>query len=260
MTLDLAKFGSIDKPLRASQLHKIVACAWRGVFEMLNDEGVSGKAADTGSAMHLAAATWHGGKGVPASIAAMNANAAALFPLADLDEAARIFERYRADPRNNPPACRIAEIEVKGVATLEPWVKGEPPIVIHGTADQIRIGDDGMRYVWDIKTGAALHAAQMQAHHAYQLAAYAIATKSKPGGFIRTKGYFTRGAELPSPHGVFVPADFTNPYAVLDAVRLAVSLIRSGNVTASPGDACGMCVFAGLSHCLPKLSSFLETI
>lgn len=250
MPLDLSNFGGAARPLRASQLHVLVSCTWRGVAEMLNlERGESGPAADTGSAVHFAVAQFHRGAGEVRAAADMR-GALAAFPLADLDEAERIFGRYFADPRNRN--ADILAIEQKIEVILPAWIEGEPPIVIHGTLDQVR-RVDGVLEVWDLKTGNR-DGQYMQQMHAYQIAAYSLGFPgARPGGYIRTKGYFTRGAALPSPHGVFIPACIPDPMGCLDAVRLAVSLIRSGNVTAHPGDVCGYCPMSAVEFCLPKL-------
>src|SRR4051812_23628872 len=53
-------FGSAARPLRPSQLGHLVLCHWRGLareLDMLDND--SGKAADTGSAVHFAVAAYH---------------------------------------------------------------------------------------------------------------------------------------------------------------------------------------------------------
>lgn len=211
----------------------------------------SGKSADTGGAAHHAIAALHNGATEARALAGMR-EALAAFPLADLDQADRIVAAYWADPRNRD--ANVIAVETRVTAVLCPWTVGEPMIVIHGTVDQVRMVD-GVAEVWDIKTGDR-DAVYMQEHHCYQLAAYTLGFggTARPGGYIRTKGYFTRGADKPSPRGVFIPACIPDLTRCLDAVRLAVSLIRHGHVTAHPGDHCGFCPLVSLESCLPKLS------
>lgn len=244
-------FGSASNPLRPSRLGYLVLCHWRGLakaLDMLQDE--SGKAAGTGSAVHFAVAAFHRGEVDP--VARMRA-VSATFPLADMVEAERIFGRYVADPRNHN--AEVVRIEFPIRLELDPKYLDGPPIVIEGTLDQIR-RVDGFDEVWDVKTGDRTPL-YMQNVHALQLAAYAMGAGVRPGGYIRTKGYFTRGAALPDPAGVFVPAGIADPDKLLDAVRWAVCAIRSGQIVATPGDHCSTCDFAGNEYCVPKLQQHL---
>ncbi len=117
--------------------------------------------------------------------------------------------------------------------------------------------------MWDIKSGDR-SGQYFQNHYALQLAGYTMATPVEPirgyeglpiiaGGYIRLKGYRTRGAKMPDPDGVFVPADIPDPDALLDAVRWAVCMIRSGYYVATPGVHCENCSFASHSFCVPRL-------
>ncbi len=254
---DLKDFGSAAYPLRASGLHGLVACTLRAGLEYLEmKKSESRKSADTGSAAHFAIANLHRGETETRAVAGM-AEALGAFPLADLHQAGRIVEAYWADPRNRDAEFVTIKgataVEVKVAAVLLPWEGDSPAIVIHGTADQIRIVD-GVAEVWDVKTGDR-DAVYMQQEYAFQLAAYSIGfgETARPGGLIRTKGYFTRGAEKPSPRGVFIPACIPDASKLLDAVRLSVHLIRNGAVTANPGSQCDFCPFTALEYCQPKL-------
>src|SRR5262245_1800132 len=78
----------------------LMTCSWRAVADMYTtEEGESGPAADTGSAMHHAAAEFHRGKGLAECLDSMRANVGK-FPLADLQDAASMFLLYAQDPRN----------------------------------------------------------------------------------------------------------------------------------------------------------------
>lgn len=243
-------FGDADHPLRPSQLNYLVLCHWRALakeLDMLHDD--SGKAADTGSAVHLAVATFHKKAGDP--VAKMRA-AVAAFPQADLGAAEGIFERYVEDPRNLDAEVICCEEKVSLIL--------DGDIHIAGTLDQLRWNAEHRRYeVWDVKTGNR-DPLYFQNVYALQMAAYVLAAQATlthqpvvAGGYIRTKGYFTRGAELPSPHGVFVLAALGDPNTLLDSVRAAVMAIRNGVIVATPGDHCGTCSFAGNEFCIPAL-------
>lgn len=248
----MTTFGNETSPLRPSQLAGLVSCSWKAVYqamEHVRDE--SGPSADLGSAVHFAVAAYHRKE---ADAVARMREAAAAFPLADLDEAERIFGRYVADPRNSQ--AEVVAIEFPITVRLDPKYLDGPPIVIEGTLDQVRRVGDTFE-VWDLKTGNR-DGLYMQQHYAMQLAAYTLGAAATfapvvPGGYLRTKGYFTRGAVLPSPQGVFVPACIPDPDALLDAVRWSVCAIRAGYVIASPGDHCGFCPLQGIEFCIPKL-------
>lgn len=215
------------------------------------ERGESGKSADTGTAAHLGISAWHTNRQDFADAVAKMRAASAAFPLADLDEAERITKRYTEDPRNRD--AEVVAVETQVTLSLDPKFVAGPPIVIRGTADQLRREDGGRLVVWDIKTGNR-EGLYFQNLYALQIAAYSVALGAEPGGYIRTKGYFTRGAELPAPHGVFVPADVGDPDAVLDAVRWAVCCVREGYVVATPGLHCEYCQFAGVVRCVPALA------
>ncbi len=254
----MRNFGTANHPLRVSQLPYLVLCTWRAVaLELgITTREPSGKAADTGTAAHLGIATWHlNGKKLADAVAAMRA-ASAGFPLADLDEAERFVTRYTDDPRNQE--AEVVAVEQKVEVEIDPRFTSGPPIVIQGTCDQIRrVG--GRLQVWDVKTGNR-DALYFQNRHALQLAAYTLAVSRMyvetvdPGGYVRIKGYFTRGASLPSPDGVFVPADIADPDALLDAVRWAVCAIREGYYVPTPGEHCADCPLTSNSFCVPMLA------
>ncbi len=261
-------FATAAKPIRMSRLPSIVLCTWKAAAEELAmiDRGESGRAADTGSAAHLAIATWHqnGGK-LADALDAMRA-ASAAFPLFDPKDAEMFVRPYTLDPRNRD--AEIEAIEQKVTLRLEPkYIEGSE-IVVTGTLDQIRVNQQtGDREVWDIKSGDR-SGQYFQNHYALQLAGYTVAASQcsddwrniselyprvAAGGYIRLKGYRTRGAKMPDPDGVFVPGDIPDPDALLDAVRWAVCMIRSGYYVATPGVHCENCSFASHSFCVPKL-------
>ena len=95
---DLSLFASEAFPLRASALPALIQCPWRAVLmaaESFDDR--SGKAADTGIAVHLAAKLFHKGDSIESALKAMGEASAIDFPLADLDDAERQLA-YAGDP------------------------------------------------------------------------------------------------------------------------------------------------------------------
>lgn len=222
-------------------------------LELEQDTG--GKAADTGSAVHKAIATWHGnGFNVTEALAAMR-EGVQQYPLADLGDAELHFRPYCRDPRNAVPLAIGTTAERKVTLSLPPH-ENDPtrqPIVVQGTLDQLR--QDGA--VWDVKTGKSHGGWDMLHDYALQLAAYAVASGTRPGGIIRTYGYRVRGAAdaESQPDGVFFESPWSLEECVmmLDAVRIVVAHIRAGEVWAGPGTHCGWCPARGLENCLPRM-------
>jgi hypothetical protein len=223
----------------------------------------AGQAADTGSAVHKAIAAWHrNGQDYPAALAAMR-DAITEYPLADLHDAELHFRPYTKDPRNI--GAEIYAVEERVIFSLAPasFDPTQEEIVVRGTLDQLRFRD-GQLYIDDVKTGKRKNGWDMMNHYALQLAAYAVgATKCcgqtvLPGAIIRTYGYRVRGADRPEtePGGVFFnyTADLAQCDALLNAVRIAVAMIRLGQPWASPGEHCGYCPALGLDNCLPRLT------
>lgn len=248
-------FGDASNPLRPSRLGNLWQCLYRAVAEADGMESAGGKAADTGTAAHLAVAKFHGGASVEEALAAMN-GAARDFPLADLHDAEISFTHYAADPRNQTAKVVAAELKIRLV--IEPKFIEGPPIVIEGTADQVR-DEGGTLRVWDLKTGKT-SAVEMLHGYALQVAAYTLGVAAAfpgrrvmPGGILRSYAYRTRGASLPSPDGVFLesPFSFEDCDALLDGARLAVCMIREGLITVTPGAHCTYCPLGGIDLCLP---------
>jgi RecB family exonuclease len=260
---DLSLFGTAEHPLRCSALPSLVRCPWRAAMlftGMIQDS--SGKAADTGSAVHAAVDSWHGnGQDFAAALRAMRERIEE-YPLADFGEAELHFRPYCKDPRN--ARAEIVQREKKVAFSINP-AEGDPhgPIYLRGRLDQIRRGPDGRLYVWDLKTGNP-EGWVMVHEHASQLAAYAVGAtltlgeEVHPGGVIRTRGWRKRGVDPASePDGVFwhAPFDFEGALLILDTVRETVKLLRQGNVTLGPGEHCRFCPAMGLDTCVPKLRS-----
>lgn len=274
-------FGDAENPIRCSRLASIGKCPLR-VFmleflESEDDEG--GPAAQTGSLTHAGVAAFHTTPGpLEGRVrAAWDAIAAtrAKFPLAEADEVRLFITPYMADPRNI--GARFAVIpkgfERAGELAIEYPVSFvlEPhnldpikaPIHVQGTLDQIRVDDSGRYCVHDLKTGkptawAMIHDYAIQ-QAAYTLGAMAIFPRAKWEGpkLIRNYAYRERGAELPSPTGVFLSCGFAPKQipSLLDDVRLQVALIRMGEISVKPGPHCSYCEFGGLVGCLPRIEA-----
>jgi hypothetical protein len=263
------KFASKDKPLRASSLPELVRCGWRAVLlaeAWIEDN--SGKAADTGSALHRGAAEWHlKGKDVNSAVKALR-DSIAEFPLADLDDAEKQFRAYASDPRNFTAIVPFVEKKIEIALAPAPNDPTGEMIYVNGTLDQIREAEfqSDLWEVWDLKSsardiGSILHA------YTFQLALYTLAAvplvppgkRLRPGGFIRTRTYLKRGVDpTTSPLGVFisVPWGLDHCDRLLDAVRNQVALIRgAGRIHLGPGEHCNYCPAKGIDTCLPLLLS-----
>ncbi len=259
----LTDFATEASPIRCSALPLLASCPLRAVLLYLGEcADESGKAADTGSAVHAAIYNWHrNGQDHAAALAAMEAGAAD-YPLADFHDAKLSFTPYTRDPRNI--LAKIVAQETSVVFSLAPaphdptgksiWVKGR--------LDQIR-DRDGFWYLDDVKTGKKYDGFVMMAMYAMQIAAYAIGASKlynrpvMPGAIIRTYGYRTRGADRPEsePHNIFFNYAWGLNEAdrLLDTVRNRVADIRAGRLYAVPGDYCSYCPAGGLDSCLPAL-------
>ncbi len=223
----------------------------------------SGKAADTGSAVHKAVAAFHRGADYQEAVEAMRASVQE-YPLADMHEAELHFRPYSQDPRNQEAECVLIEEPVRLVLEA-PAYPTQEAIVIKGTLDQVRRELDGRLTVHDLKTGKAHSGWDMMQIHAPQLAAYTLAASERlnepcyPGSIIRSYGYRVRGAELPSPSGVFceIAWGIEECKLLMFSVCRIVELLRAGKPFVGPGSHCGYCPAGGLESCLPRLRSLL---
>jgi hypothetical protein len=239
----LKTFGTASAPLRASRLPALLQCPWSDVLKWLEEGDRSGEAADTGSAVHAAIAAYHRGVSDPLTAAQENQ---AEYPLADFHEAARHFTAYIADPANHLDAVSHVETEVVYRIPAKGRAK---EIVIQGTLDQIR--RDGT--VWDVKTGKR-DGVELLYYHAPQLAAYVLAARQslgidvRPGGIIRTAGYFARSGPAPFFHASWTVQDCET---IIQQVVDTVMSIRAGKVRLTPGGHCRWCPAVGPANCVP---------
>jgi hypothetical protein len=218
-----------------------------------------GVATDTGSAVHAAVEWWHA-TGDADALAKIRGTLGAKFPRADWDDAGRFVTPYTLDPRNAPASVERCEVPV---ALTLPAADNDPTgesIRIAGTLDQLRRDADGVLQVWDVKTSRTVGGWVLLHNHAIQLAAYTLAAAQtlreqvEPGGIIRAYGYRVRGAAGPetSPDGIFFHASWNSSSSLLllDAVRTAVAVVRSGKPLPGPGEWCQWCPLGGLENCL----------
>lgn len=239
-------FGTAANPLRASRLADAMGCTCRAVMEASADRD-SGKAADTGSAVHKAAWAMHEGGDFAVSVEVMRASAEE-YPLADLAEAARLFRRYYDDPRNRVPLqLNEAQVEVR-----LPAAPGDPTgeeIVIQGTVDQVR---DGV--VHDIKTGAALAGWEMALEHSVQMAVYMVGAEARLGTpvhgarIIRVRDY-----EKGGPVFWDVAIGRRQALRLLSRVPAMVAVVRRGEAWATPGHCCKYCPARSPDRCLEEM-------
>lgn len=259
---DLADFGTAKYPLRSSGLASVVSCPWKAVYMYLglNDPDTSGPAADTGSAVHAACADFHKRKEVATAIQVMRSRLSE-YPLADLDEAAKMFLCYSQDPRNQ--TAEVVAVEQKIEIILAE--AGQKEIVIHGTLDQLRI-ESGVWSVWDIKTSKR-PAYSLLNEHLLQVAAYAYGAHlryNQPvnlGGLILPRAYLTKGvmaAHAPPQAYIKYQQTFKDIPLVLASLINTVQNIRNGNIWFASGSQCDYCPAQGPQNCIPKLTELLD--
>jgi len=218
-------------------------------------------AADTGSAVHKAAAAFHQQKDFAAAMRVMR-DSLPEYPLADLGTAEQQFRYYHGDPRNSEANVILCEQKVR--LTLAPPEGDTTPITITGQTDQVREAR-GVLTVWDIKTGGVMEGDEMLSYAAAQLAAYQVGAsvllgrKVAGAGIIRTKDYLKQDKNKdPKPGPVFWHAPWTYEDAVvlLDEVRRIVGEIRRGHCRVSPSaENCRYCPAASVANCLTRLKS-----
>lgn len=238
-------YGTQTDRIRASSLATLARCPGLHLVQRESASG-SGAAADTGSAVGRMIQLYHEGRTHGDAIAQAGRECAEKFPAARLEDAATRALRYMRDERNPPKIAFHCELEVDLV--LPGW-EGEPDVHLRGHLDQIREGQDGRLYVWDVKDGAP-QGQDLVLGYAWQLSAYALGATAKlgrpvlPGGIIRTKGYdVARAAADPSVCSVFFSAPWSldQARAMLDNVVFMVHLIRKGLVVRTPGSHCSWC-------------------
>lgn len=263
MTKDLARFATEDCPLHPSGLRALLICPWKVVMRYLavrEEEEEHGVAGDTGSAVHVAAAEMHRGKGPAECLQAMGARQRE-YPQADLQDAAGLFLAYSRDPRNSRAVVVAVEEPVKFSIQAAPEDPTGSPIEVIGTLDQVREDHLGRLELWDLKTSKKDPMALLR-NHTFQIAAYCVGATIKlgrpvrPGGVILPRKYKDMNGNGP----VFwkFPWKFEDLEQILSAVRHRVAQIRSGVFWHVPTDDCEWCQARSPDLCLPKLQETLS--
>lgn len=255
--MDVIQIGTEANRIRASSLPGLMRCPWQWVMEQLKmTENESGQAADTGSAVHRAAKSFHdlATKGdVAAAIRAMRASLND-YPFADLEAAGEQFFLYAKDPRNINAVVSLNETEVNLTLPPHETDKTQASIVIRGHVDQVR-RMNGRLAVVDIKTGSP--EGDMMLHHAaYQLAAYQLAAgvllgqRIEHAFILRTKDYLKKKC---GPVFWQAPWKLSDADRMMLAVRRMVARIRNGEIDPIAGDHCRYCELGSIANCVPKL-------
>lgn len=246
-------YGTEHYPIRCSSIPALLRCPLRNLMlhlDLVPDN--AGEAADTGSATHKAVAAWHERKDITAAIKVMR-ECIIEYPLANLDEAAEMFQDYAGDPRNQ--AAKVVLCEKQITFQLDPSERDETrqKILVQGTLDQVR-EEHGVYRLYDLKTGKP-DGGEMVQDHTMQIAAYCIGASQhlrkpvEPGAIIRVRGYRSRTGN------VFFPFKWTLAHAnlLMDGLREMVAMIRSGNVYLNPGKYCYYCPAMGVERCTQQL-------
>lgn len=248
MSKPLSAFATAAYPLHPSGLRNVIACPWRAVLEYISEASDgSGAAADTGSAMHRAAEAVHKeGATIAEALGVMAANKH-LYPLADLEDAAKIFLGYAAYPQLGT----VLRCEEKFTFTISPAPEDQTQeaIVVEGELDQVRRHEDGRLRLWDIKTSKRQPVDVMR-DSMHQVALYCIGAtvlmdeKVHPGGVI-----------MPRQKNMFIPFSWTwdDIEELVNPVRRTIAAIRRGDIDAVPGaETCKWCPANGPELCLPR--------
>jgi len=266
---DLTLFGTVAFPIHPSAMRGIVECPWRVVMRFLDMEPEEGDkpAADTGSAMHKAAAALHTGNTVAESIAIMGGGLSA-YPAADLVDAANMFLQYSQDTRNTRAKVILVEEPIAfQIQAHETDPTGEP-IVVNGRCDQVRLNDYGFK-AWDIKTSKR-DPNELLAESWFQMAGYCVGTTMRlrergypdaivqPGGLICPRKY---GGNVESSnvfwHHNFKFEDIEQLFLPL---RQRVAQIRAGHLYHFPNSDCRWCHQRTPDVCFPKLNAYKRSL
>jgi hypothetical protein len=257
-------FATAEHALHASAIPSLVRCSWKTLMTFLmQPDGESGEAADTGSAVHQAIHEFHKNTDAAAAIEAMTANIGK-YRRADLNDAAAMFLQYQADPRNRQAQIEASEESIEIRLAPAPEDKTQKEIVIVGRLDQIRRIDTGLR-LYDAKSSKKKGWILVQ-QHMYQMATYSVGATIKfkepvrPGALIRTRSYEGReGASQPP--GVFWNYNLTlqQCYVLMDHLRHIIASVRNGKPLPSPHDDwCEWCPASSIDTCMPLLEDSVK--
>jgi hypothetical protein len=217
----------------------------------------TGPAGDTGSAVHAAAAAFHGGGGVADALAQMQARVGE-YPKADLADAAALFLRYAADSRNRDIEFLCIEQPIKFSIEAAPEDPTGARIQVVGRVDQVRLLD-GRAKLWDLKTSKfdpddVRYAAVFQAALYCIGASYLLNREVHPGGLILPRQYRQDGTGPAFRHFAWSFKDIPD---ILMPIRRAVAAVRAGNLQHVPNKDCRWCHAKTPDLCLPKLQETL---
>lgn len=251
--MNLTLFATGEFPLHASLLPRFASCPWSAVMvTLVPSDGEGGKAADTGSAVHAAAASWHGQKDLRSAIRDMRARIGE-YPMADLAESERQFRHYASDPRNADAELVLCEAKISLTLPPAPEDPTGSPVVIVGRLDQVRRTPAGL-VACDIKTGSPRGWDMLQQHrlqlYAYQVgASLLLGEPVTSAAVIRTKDYY----EAAGP--VFWNGAWSLAQAEAGLRRLThlVAAVRAGRIHNAPGEACRFCPYGSPDSCEPLL-------
>ena len=240
--------GTEEYPLRASRLPGLLRCPMSAVADFLSELSESKPAADTGSAVHMAARAFHGPakRDVAVSLEVMR-QSLPKYPLADLGAAEQQFRFYAQDPRNKE--AQIVLLEDESLLDIGGGV------FVQGTLDQVRKVRGGL-VLSDIKTGSSLEGPDMLTYYCAQLCCYQVmATEvlSEPvarAQIIRTKDYLQRRQG---------PVFWEAPWALCDAkvilaeVAEIVRAVREGVIRITPTvEGCKWCSLGSVGNCVKR--------
>lgn len=221
------------------------------------DEG--GPAANTGSAVHVAAHALHTGKGVAEALAVMQAKLNE-YPRADMMDAADLFLKYAGDARNRGATVVLGEQPIAFQIAPSKEDPTQEPLVFVGTLDQVREADGQLR-VYDLKTSKK-DPTELLHEHTYQMAAYCVGAsvllkrEVHPGALILVRKYKANGE---GPVFWHYPWKFSDCVKILDVVRHRVAEIRRGILYHNPNESyCRWCHQRTPDLCLPKLQEELK--
>lgn len=252
---DLKEFGTAKYPLRPSGMRILLTCNWRSAYVFFfGEDGESGEAADTGSAMHAAAAAMHKGNDTATCLKMMVAGQND-YPRADLQDAANLFLVYSSDPRNRNSEVVLVEEPIEFTIEAAPNDPTGERIAVIGHVDQVRKADGRLRG-YDIKTSkkdpiSILH------NTTFQMAAYCMGAAIKlgqrvdPGAIIMPRRYTNDVAR--SPVFYHFPWTFDDIEQIMLGVRTAVANVRAGHLFHVPNQDCFWCPLKSPDVCLPKL-------
>lgn len=258
---DLKRFATSDFPLHPSALRTLVECPWRIVMLYLDaQDGESGPAADTGSAVHAAAQALHDGKEVAGSLAIMQSRLAE-YPRADLSDAADLFLKYSGDRRNKEAKIILNEVKIGFQIAAAPEDPTGEPLIFEGRVDQVREMDGRLR-VYDIKSSKK-DQTELLHESTFQMAAYCVGAsvllkrQVDPGALILVRRY--KASDFSNAPVFWHYAwTFDDCAKILEVVRHRVAEVRKGILYHNPSKDCNWCHERSPDLCFPKLQQELK--